>query len=220
MRNRLLHGLAAVGLLMAVVSPRTLQAAVLYDFTTDQSNYTVLPNGTTTILVFLRETLTGGSPSTLAAEDGLFSSVARVTRTTSPSAPATITAASRDTTNFNDFNDSAVLSGGTAANVGGTRSLSAANGTPVIVDSATVRRVSVGSVTIQAGLTPLQTTTFTVADRPGSTDTLTWTTGQQLDGLIQPQTFTVTVIPEPATATVFGAVAAGLLLRRRSRVCL
>ncbi len=190
------------------------QAAVAYNFVTDQTNYSLLPNGTAVAQVFLRETLTAGSTSTLAAENGLFSAVARATRTTSPTAPATITAAARDTTNFNDFNDSSVQAGGAQADVGGTRSLGSANGSAIIVDSSTVRRVAVGTLTIQAGLIPLQTTTFTLSDRTGTVDTLTWTNGTPLDSQIAASTFTVTVIPEPAAALgLFGAF--GLFLVRR-----
>jgi len=207
--------------LLALLAPRA-QAQRTFDVVTDNNNgnYTVLPNGTVTVNIFLRETLGGTSTSLLTAEDGLFSAVMQATRTTSPSAPAVITAAARDTTNFNDFNDTSTAAqisagGGASAFVGGTRSLGSANGTPVITDSATVHRVSIGSFTIQGGLIPLQTTTFTIGDRPTTADTLTWTTGQQLDALIVSRTFTVSVLPEPSTAVLLFGAGGLLLIRRR-----
>jgi len=206
-----LLGLCLIGLMGTAA-----QAQRTFDIVSDQGNYTVLPNGTATVQVFLRETLAGGSTSLLVQEDGLFSSVVQATRTTSPSNPATITAAARDATNFNDFNDSAVAAGGAQANVGGTRSLGSATGTPIITDSATVRRISIGTFTIQGGLIPLQTSTFTIGDRPGTADTLTFTTGQQLDSLIGSRTFTVSVLPEPASLGLLG-LGGMLLLRRRAR---
>jgi len=218
--RRIPAGLLAVCLL-ALLATRA-QAALSYDFVTDNNNgnYTVLPNGTATVNIFLRETLTAGSTSLLVAEDGLFSARLQVTRTTSPSDRANITAASRNPTNFNDFNESssaaeiAAAMGGQAF-VGGTRNLDSANGTPIITDSTTVRRVAIGTVTIQGGLVPLQTTTFTMADTTLSNDTLTWTTLTSLDSQIVARTFTVTTLPEPTTAAALFGVTGLLLVRRR-----
>ena len=71
-------------------------------------------------------------------ENGLYSSVARVTRNYFPSAPAVITAASRDTSNFdtNDTDSPATIAGtgGSQARVGGER-LGSGGGTAVIVDT-------------------------------------------------------------------------------------
>lgn len=193
------------------------RGAVIFDVVTDNgnSNYNV-PSATSVIIqLFLRETLTSGSTSTLVAQDGLFSSVVRVSRIVSPSSPSTIIAAARDTTNFSDFNDSAVLNSGADANVGGTRSLGASNGTPVLTDSATVRRVSIGTVTIQAGTLVGQSTTFSLADRTGTSDTLTWNTGQVLDAQILATNFSVTAVPEPAAAGVVAVAVVALAGRRR-----
>ena len=60
--------------------------------------------------------------------------------------------------------------------------------------------MSLGTFTVQGGLIPLQTTTFTLSDVPVSNDTLTWTTGTVLDPQITASTFNVTILPEPATA--------------------
>jgi len=212
-RVRTLAGVLGVCLIGMVAT--STRAAVTFDFISDQSNYTVLPNGTATVQVFLRETLSGTSTSLVLAEDGLFSAEALLTRTTSPSAPFSITAASRNATNFDAINDSSVVAGGAQANVGGARSLGSTHGTAVITDSATVRRVSIGSFTIQGGLIPLQTTTFTLSDRPATNDTLTWTNGTVLDPQILSRTFTATILPEPTTLGVLGLGMLSLLARRR-----
>lgn len=191
-------------------------AAVQFDFVTGTGNYNVDPASTVTVQVFLRETLTGSSLSTLLEQDGLFSGVARVSRTTSPSSPAILTAAVRDATNFPDFDSSQVLVGNATADVGGARFV-AVNGTPLITDSPTVRRVFLGTVTVQGGTVPSEVSTFTVTDKPNSSDTLLFTDGTELDALIGQNTFTVTVVPEPATVAGLGFVASGGLFLRRRR---
>src|SRR5436190_17553147 len=113
-----------LGLCLVGLFATTAQAQRTFDFVTDNGsgNYSLLPNGTVTINMFLRETLANQSTtSLLVSEDGLFSGVTRVTRTTSPSAPAKITAAARDTTNY-DFSSSTsaaniTANGGTFADV-------------------------------------------------------------------------------------------------------
>lgn len=216
-RAHLFAGLA--GFCLIGLFGTAARAAVTFDFVTDNNNgnYNVLPSSTVVVQIFLRETLDSGSTSILGPQDGLFSGLVRTIRSVAPSSPANITASSRDGTNFNDFNDSTVDSGNAGANTGGTRSLGAANGTPIITDSATVRRVSLGTITIQAGVIPLQTTTFNMIDRISTADTLTWTSGTQLDSQIVSRTFNVTVtnVPEPATLSILGL--GGMLLLRRVR---
>jgi MYXO-CTERM domain-containing protein len=110
-----------------------------------------------------------------------------------------------------------VNSGGAQAITGGSRGLGDANGTPIIVDSANVRRVSIGTFTITAGGVPAQTTMFQLADRPDRDDTLTWTNGTILDSLIAPTTFDVVTTPEPSAALALAAVAAGASLTHRGK---
>jgi len=194
------------------------RAAVNFDFVTDNNNgnYTVLPNGTTTVDLFLRETLTAGSTSILVSQNGMAGIGTTVTRTTSPSAPAVITAAAVDP-NYVTFGSATVASGGAKVDIVGNASFDVNTG-PIITDSATVRRVRYGQVTIQGGLIPLQTTTFTIGDHPGSDDNVTFgSTGSSLDTQIAARTFTVSVLPEPTTAAgLLGA--AGLVLVRRRRL--
>jgi len=172
------------------------------------------------VQVYLRERLSGGSPSLLVTEDGLFSAVAQLSLTgPPPTAPATITGASRDATNFDDFNDSSVTPGGAQATVGGTRDPGDLHGTPIIVDDANTRRVSIGTFAITAGGVPSQTTTFQLADRPGTFDTLTWTNGTVLDPQIAPSTLTIVTTPEPSMAGLALTVAATLACRPRRRRC-
>lgn len=192
------------------------RGAVTFDFVAGQPSYSVAPGGSTAVQVYLRERLSGGSQSLLASEDGLFSAVAQLSLTgVPPTSPATVTAASQDTSNFDDFNDSSVTPGGLQATVGGTRDFGDANGTPIIVDAPDVRRVSIGTFTITGGGAPSETTTFQLADRPGTSDTLTWTTGTVLDGQIAPSTFTVVTTPEPSISGLALIVTATLGYRRR-----
>jgi hypothetical protein len=195
----------------------SVRAAVTFDFVAGQPTYSVAPGGTTTVPIYLRETLTGSSISLLASEDGLFSSVAQASRTgTPPSTPAMITGATKDVTNFDDSNFDDTTFAPTLATIGGSRSFNDAHGTPVVVDpfDSNVRRVSIGTVTITAGSAPAETTTFQLADRPGRDDTLTWTNGTILDSQIAPSTFSVVTTPEPSTAIAFaGAAAVAMLIR-------
>ena len=215
--------LTVVLLLCSTLLPAgTTQAQRAFDFITDQNNYAVLPNGTVMVFVFLRETLSGNSTSLLLAENGLISAGVQASRTTSPSSPAVFTGATLDITNFDGTNQSSVVAGGAQALLSGTRNPADAGGTPIITDSATIRRILIGSLTIQGGVIPLQTTTFTLGDPSTVSDTRTWTNGTSLDPLIFPRTFTVTVgvVPEPASFALFGL--GGLLLvhhlhRRRGK---
>jgi hypothetical protein len=196
--------------------------AATYEFVTGQSNYQLPVGSSTQIEVFLRETLAGGeSTSFLADEGGLFSAVTKAQHFGSvPSSPALLTASARNTTNFGDQDDSAVTAGGAQATLGGTRSLGASNGTGFILDSATVRRVSVGTLTVKAGDVPLELTTFQLGDRTGSfEDTITWAHSTLLDPQISATTFNVTAVPEPAGAACVGAAllsAAAVRSRRRA----
>lgn len=198
--------------LLALFASRA-QAQRTFEFVTDQSNYTVLPNGTATVNIFLRETIAGSSTSILVTEGSIVTEGVRITRTTSPSAPTVITAAQSDSF-FNFANDS-VQSGGAQADLNAANLQQGASA-PVINDTSSVRRVRFGQITVQAGLIPLQTTTFTLADNPSTGDTATQN-GTPLDSLIQARTFTVSVLPEPTTAASLFVAAGFLLIRRRVR---
>lgn len=195
------------------------RAAVVLEFVTPATSYSLQPSATTTIPIFLRETLTDGSTSILVAENSLFSALARVIRSgVEPSNPATVTAALGDV-GFNGFDDSEIQNSGALALIGGSRRFSTPPGPPIITDSTTVRRVAIGTIDIQAGSVGGQTTTFTLGDRPSFGDTLTLKqpTPTELDAQIVNTTFAVTVLPEPATAGVVALVAGGLLVGRRRR---
>jgi hypothetical protein len=214
-RVRTLAGVLGVCLIGLVGT--SARAAVSFDFVTDSSNYTVLPNGTATVQMYLRETLSAGSASQLTTQMGMSSIGIRALRTTSPTAPATITAAAVEPF-YNTFGTNVVSNGGAQADINGNASFAVNDAlSQIIVDSSTVRRVHYGQLTIQAGLIPLQTTTFTMSDippNPGSDDNLTFT-GVNIDTLIAARTFTVSVLPEPASMGLLGF--GGLILLRRVR---
>jgi hypothetical protein len=207
---------ALVVCLLALSAPQA-QAQLAMDYVTDNNNgtYLVLPNGTVTVDLYLRESLANANTVSLLANEGsIYREGVQATRTTSPTSPAVITAAHSDPF-FVSMSD-AVQPGGAQA------TLSAANapGTPapLITDSSFVRRVRLGQMTFQAGLIPLQTTTFTLADIPGQNDTITnGAPGVILDGLIGSRTFSIATTPEPTTAAVLAVALATALPGRRRR---
>jgi hypothetical protein len=91
--------------------------------------------------------------------------------------------------------------------------------TPETVNAGT-EAAFLGNVTLHAGETPGQTTTFELADNNPELDgTVTYdpVTGQVLDGQIASDTFTVTTVPEPTAATLF-VLSSLMALPRRRRV--
>src|SRR3954470_11601410 len=60
--------------------PTNARAARTFDYVTDNNNgtYTVAPNASVSVHVFIRETLSAGSTSLLVPEDGLFSDSAAI----------------------------------------------------------------------------------------------------------------------------------------------
>ena len=206
-------------LVMAALAMLTgrVRADVIYNFVTDQATYEVTPGGTVSVDVYLQETLVGGSSSELVAQDGLFSFDVIVDVASAPSDPAAIVASTANA----DFNG--VVNNVPPMIVIADRDLLEADGVqPVMVD-ATTYRVLLATFSIEGGSIPGETTTFNAADyenplTPGADEnTLYWddvTASNPLDGIIGPGSFTVTVIPEPASLVLL-SIGGLLALRRR-----
>src|SRR4051812_30141890 len=61
----------AFGALLLLMLSSTARAAVSFQWSSDKTSYNLLPNGTATVDVYLRETLSDGSASLLVQEGGL-----------------------------------------------------------------------------------------------------------------------------------------------------
>ncbi len=195
------------------------RADVLYSFVTDPAAYDVAADGTVSVDVYLQETLTGGSSSELVAQNGLFSFDVVVDVTLAPSDPAAITASMVNP----DFNG--VVNNVPPMVVIADRDLLEFDGVQATMVDATTYRVLLATFTIQGGGVIGEMTTFSVADyentlTPGTDEnTFYWddiTASNPLDAIIGAGSFTVTVVPEPASIALLSM--GGLLaFRRRKR---
>jgi hypothetical protein len=205
-----------VGAALVAGAPAPAGAAVTYDYTVSTSTLALAPGQTGTVNVFIRETVTGGESSRLVAENGLSQAQVTVQRGTLAglTEPAGITGFTRNTAGF----------GGSpfdASNLPGTVdvtqfvSLGATSGP---TGASTGGVVHLLALSVQAGNTVGEVTTFDVRDNPSFDETLTFA-NTKLDGLLQPTSFTVTVVPVPepgALGLIGGAFGLALLRRRRT----
>jgi hypothetical protein len=182
-------------LALATICALPVRADITYQYITDQSTYNAATAGqSVTVQLLLQETLTGGSTSLLASENGLFGAGVYVTRSGSvPASPTTIAGPIA-------FNLSAVPAGfatggnnsavpATTTNAGVLESVSNATaggptgptGTQV---NASTRDVLLGTMTLTAGAAGT-TTQFTIESYKNFStfdgNTLTFTNGYDLD---------------------------------------
>ncbi len=209
-----------------------LPAASMYEFTFDQSVYEVQAGQTVTVSVYLYETVTSGTTSVLATE-GLITAGVRLSYSSTPSDPATISGMTAGSSFTNEPGlDSAefltageVSAGGTgAANPIGGLQLSTFTpdyGTVVAGTSNKEYQILLGTVTFTAGDVVGETTTIKASDlftNASLTDTTTdW--GTVLDSSIWAGTADIVVVPEPASwVGLLGmGLTAGICWRVRSR---
>jgi hypothetical protein len=229
------------GALTVVLSGSAAKAAVTYDLVasqtgtpnTLQSTFIPSTNGQVYSLnLYLRETVSNPDLSTLSDEGGLLRSNVVLTRT---GTGASITAISRNA-QFDDggFGNVAVTGGGSGAELIEQRFVDdnldrsagvprdQSNGTSVIVDSATVQRVFLGSFNVTIN-TLSATTGINIADfSADSGDVFTWLSLNTLDndppggpGGIGSGFLVFTTLPEPTSLSLIAL--GGLVVARRRR---
>lgn len=195
-------------------------AAIQFNYATDVASVTLAPGETRSVALYLVETVTGGTPSRLATEDGLSSASVHVAYVPSALAdPSFIGSISANTTDFNDpvAPEEFVAGDSRSAHIREYLDISAPSG-PMGTDSAGVRQVLLGTVTVVGGLSD-GVTTFEVRDIPVTNDTVTVSGfAAPLDPDILSTSFSVTVVvPEPASVLTCATLTAGLLAARKRR---
>src|SRR5258706_2641247 len=99
-----LKWLAAIVCGMAMTP--ALHAAVVYEYVSEQPSYTASPGTFVNVLVYLRETLSGGSQSLITTDGGLFGAGMTLLRSATglPASPSSfVTDATGFTPNLTDF---------------------------------------------------------------------------------------------------------------------
>jgi hypothetical protein len=218
----------------------TASATPVYQYTFDTSNYTLLPIDTVAVPVYITETVGLGDTSVFAPGNpntqGLTNAGVRLSfLPVVPGTPSTVTSLSSIVGNpqFDDSNvaylahDSTSTPGMGIAEINppGTNAVAgSANAvfflTDPVVGTATgpnSYRILVGTFTFQAGA-PFSVTTIQAGDLfSNQIDTVT-ASGVALDSLIQAGSFTITVVPEPASwaLAMMGLVIGGVVVLRRS----
>jgi hypothetical protein len=180
------------------------------------------PGAPVTVDLFLVEHVTNGTPSRLVAEHGLSSSAYNVAvdlPTSSFAGHSLVTSVSANTTDFNEplGPELFVAADHDSAHVRQLVDIAQPTGPVGADDGAGSRSVYLGSVTVTAGPTP-GTTTFLIADIPGTEDTFTidLSASDAVDPAIAPTSFQVTVlVPEPAFFVPLAACLPVLSRRRR-----
>lgn len=214
------HMLGVLGLMgaaaLVAADPSRAEAAVTFDYVVSASNVELQPGETGMIDLFIRETVSGDDTSLLVAQNGLSSAHVTVQRTAAGGAtqPAGITDFTRNTAGFSGTPfDESDLPG--TVDVTQFTSLNASSGP---TGASTDGLVLLLNLTVQAGDTPGEVTTFNVFDNPAFDETITFG-NTALDSQLGSTSFTVTVseIPEPAGLGLLGGAIGLTLLRGRRR---
>lgn len=220
---------AAAVVLTAVLAGGSARADVAYRYVAGTTGYTGNAGQSIVVPLFLEETVTSPSTSLLTGENGLLGTGVRATRSGSvPSSPALLTAIASDAI-FTGIGTAPQVTT-TAAQISDTIASSATSGPTGSVVGTGVRRVPLGTVTLTLGSTLNQVTTFTLSpfvnvDTTTGGNTVTYANFYDLDATsaspaftgATTSTFTATVVPEPASVGLVGALAGGMLLVRRRR---
>ncbi len=204
-------------------------AALMYQFIFDQSNYDAAPGATVNVGVLLRETATGGSVARLAAGglDGLFAagfSVNYASSTTGMGStiPDSANPSSRIVINTVDFDDTGSSSRSDAGFVAGVFAAGTnINDGIVRVPVGNDFDVLIATLTFTRSLNPNDVTTLQLADFAAGADTAF------LDGFSPDDTNQLTfsvatigtavAIPEPASLCLIGTLLTGGIIRLRRR---
>lgn len=239
MRKRTLTTLFS-GIVLGGIAVSTAPAAVSFSYSTDALSYNVGVGNTVAVQIYLKETLTGASTDLIAGDSGLSTAGAGVQETslgaggtlsTIANASGTFTAASAFSGLFGAFYDQA--SGDNLEFSESTPVSNPPTGVPPVELSSTVYRVLLGTLDIKqsTGITTFALTSLSAEDfgtlgGPGDGNTLAANgtdfdkTGQSAFTGADAATYSFTVgapVPEPASFTLLGLGAFGLLARNRRK---
>ena len=204
--------LAVAIALAAVPQAHTAMAAVAYTAggAASTTAFNAAPGATLSVPIYIREF--GGS-SEITSDAGLFSAGFRVQRTSAEAATsATVTGVAMNTALFNHLNAAAYAADHASLYID-------QDGGGIDPALPTAGLLLVGTVSIQASLLE-GTTTYSIGDFDADPDSAQVVTYEfnVLDAALgaSPATFTVTVVPEPASAMLL-ACAACVFARRGRR---
>jgi len=190
--------LAGSALLCALAGTQASRADVSYTLAWGQGTAAAPAGGTVTVPMYFRETVTGGSASTLVQREGLSSVGVRLTRNGSTgSTPPRLTVEGlvANTTNFADASDpffGPLFSAAPLGDSAGLMLFARSAGLVGTVISPGVRQILLANVSINVGPSVGGVTPFVTGDlNAGSADTVTWAGSQVLDPLTTGSTLQV-----------------------------
>lgn len=226
---------AWVGLAGIAALAGPARAATVYNYVTDSANYSAPAGASVPVKIYLQETLTGASTSLMVGDRGLFNAGAVVTYAASAGAkgsgsPAVLSAVALDGAEFRGPASQFFAPNGSSMNFQEAADSFGSSG-PAGAPGGSGRLQFLGTLTITAGSLG-NTTSFSLGERGGVGNTITFTNGFDLDddgsgtaadgttytwtgadGSLTP--FSVTAVPEPGGLAPLALL--GLLGLRTSR---